>query len=196
MKPVIFAVLLGLTGLALFALLPEQTKLVLSSEEGWVEMSSAIVLFGVGVLLLFLKPILAWAHLSMLAFVLAEREAEAEALAPGLVRDALSWLDQVFLKNIVVEVILLLWLAFGLIRYTLPGLRKHFRNQSDILGIIALAGFCAVFAQVLDKGLIADEATPFGGTTLHVWEELLEFYFAVFLFAAAALGLARQKAQR
>lgn len=189
---VLFA--LGMLGLILFSFLPEHMIAVLSSEEGWVEMSSAVALLITGILLLLMRSLWAWAHVALLALLLSEREMESEALAAGPLQDAIAWIDQVFMKTTAVQIVLGLWLIVGFIRFTWPMLRDNARTYSDILLTIGLAVLFAVIAQALDKGIFADETTPFAGTTLQVWEELLEFYFALFLLVAAAMGLYRNTA--
>lgn len=182
-----------MAGLVTFAFLPADLQLVLSSEAAWVEMSSAILLATIGILILFLRPLKAWAHLSLLAFVLAEREMEAEVLQEGVLRSAIEWVDKVFLHNKIVMAILLLWLIYGLVRYTLPMLRQNFRAQKNVLALIFIGVLFASTGQLIDKGFLAEETTMFAGTTLSAWEELFELYFSIFLFFATLLGLYEQR---
>lgn len=178
----------GLVGIAGTAMLPEQLQISLSGEAAWIELLSALCLAITGVIVCFLRPLHVWAHVSLLAFLLAEREFDTRVLPEGsYLSAALEWVDEGALHNWAVIAVLGFWLIYGLLHYTWPLLWKCIHRKSDAFKIVSVPLLLVVVSQVIE--LIADTQGDFvfSLSTFHIWEELLELYFAVSILVIAVM---------
>lgn len=187
---------LGLVGIVVTAALPEHLQTSLSGEAAWIELLSALCLATAGLVVCFLRPFYTWAHVSVLAFLLAEREFDARVLNEGsFLRSAIEWIDDGALHNWFVIAVLGFWLIYGLLRYTWPQLWANIRNKSDIAVILGVSVLLVVISQVIEVIAKSHIDIVFSLGTLHIWEELIEFYFAASILILALLGLVRRLAR-
>lgn len=185
-----------LCGLVVTAALPAHLQASLSAEAAWIELLSALSLAVSGVIVCFFRPLRAWMHISLLAFLLAEREFDAKVLSDGsYLRIVIEWIDDVFLHNIAVAALLAVWLIYGLLRYTGPMLRESIRKRTNIPKILGLSLFLVIVSQLIELIAKSQGDFIFAHSTLHIWEELIEFYFAMSILFLALIGLRKHIAR-
>jgi hypothetical protein len=185
----------GLVGLVVTAVLPQQLQTSLSAEAGWIELLSALCLAITSLIVCFLRPLRVWAHVSLLAFLLAEREFDARVLSEGsYIRIAIEWIGDGLLHNRGVVAVLGFWLIFGLLRYTLPLMWGAFRRTPEVLMVLCALILLVLVSQVIDMIVKSQVNTVFSLSTLSLWEEMLELYFAVSILVLAVIGIRRQVA--
>jgi hypothetical protein len=185
--------LFGLVGMVVAAALPEQLQTSLSREADWIELLSSLCLVVAAVVVCFLRPFHAWAHISLLAFLLAEREFDARVLSEGsFLRSTVEWIDDGALHNWVVIAVLGFWLIYGLLRYTWPMLWEAISKKSDIAATLGVSALLVVVSQLIEVIAKSHFDIVFSLGTLHIWEELLELYFATSILILAVVGVVRQ----
>lgn len=159
------------------------------NEGGVVEVLCAIMLALCAVLILFKRPVLAQLHLSLLCFLLAEREFEADLLAPqAWLRRANEWLEAHVLHQTLPVVILGCVLLCGAIIYSLPQVRALSLKSSSLAQLLLAGVGFAVTGQVAGESLkfLEEGLTPITAARLWITEELAEFFFALAVFCAVA----------
>ncbi|MEP2506493.1 MAG: hypothetical protein ABJH85_17325 [Paracoccaceae bacterium] len=184
---------LGLAGIAVAAALPQDMQNTLSAEAAWIESTSALCLAFAGLMALFLRPLHAWAHISLLAFLLAEREFDARVLPEGSgLRGLIEWIDDGVLHNWVVIAVLGFWLIYGLLRFTWPFLLDNFRRETELHLILGVSVVLVIVSQVTEQLAKSKIEILVSISTLHIWEELLELYFSISILLIVVVGLRRQ----
>lgn len=187
----------GLAGLVLAAVLPQQVQFTLSAEGAGIELLSVFCLLITGLIVCFLRPLRAWAHVSLLAFLLAEREYDTLLLSEGsFLRIAIEWVDKDLLHNRIVIAVLGMWLIFGLLYYTWPLFRDNFRKRRYISMGLCVSILLVLVSQVIELVAKSQGTTLFSASTLNIWEELIELYFALSVLVLAVIGLRHQAASR
>lgn len=186
----------ALCGLVVTAALPERLQISLSEEAAWLELLSALSLALSGIIVCFCRPLRAWLHISLLAFLLAEREFDAKVLSEeSYLRMAVEWIDDVFLHSLAVAAVLGVWLIYGLLRYSWPILLENIRERTSIPKVMGLSLCLVIVSQLVEMVAKSQGEFIFAHSTLLIWEELIEFYFAVSILTLALLG-ARKYAAR
>lgn len=168
------------------ALLPTDLQAELRHEASSIELLSALCLFVSCVIFLRVRPFWEWGHISLLAFLLAEREFEPKAFAPDSVISKLGhWIDDQFLQNKAVIAVLAIWLLVGFLRFTGPYVLDQIKRRTKAFGLISTSVVLAATSQVFEAVGKAQLEGSYWAHTFFMWEELLELYFAMSIVAFA-----------
>ena len=182
--------MLGTILLGVTFLLPQDIQLSIPQEGSVVETTTAICLALSGVLILWLRPLIEWLHLSAMCFLLCEREFDAKILEPGsALREQITWIDDIFLHNRIVIAVLGLWLLISLGRFTVPWLWRHVRRRTPVFAAVSIATGCVVLSQSIELVLKAYATPETPLAALHACEEVLEFYFAATILLMVMVAL-------
>ena len=166
------------------------------SESGPVEMLSAVLHLCSAIGILFLRPLWAWLHLSVVCLLMAEREFEAEVLESGAALRLFSeWLDAHVLHNVWVLAPLYLWVLGSLVLLSLPRWWSGLKAGSLVPPLVFLACAFAGLAEVASEGakMLSAGLTEATHHQLEAFEETGELCFSVGIFAAVLIGLAADR---
>lgn len=166
-------------------------------EGGFVEVTSAVMLFLAALAALLTLKGLPRIYISLGCFLLAEREIDTDIFVADNPLVAVFVTLDSMLEPTWVRLLLGGILIFGTVWHGIPTLWKAWKARAPFLSVFALAVLAVVVAQFVDE-IARPKHTDFSKVTLmrlYVVEETLEMLFSIGIFASVLIGWRKSSLQ-